>query len=153
MKGELTSDELQQSPLHLLHRAGQCADSLFEAEAKDADLTLRQLVVLDAVASSKGPMQTELVERTGIDRSTISDIVRRLQKRRLLDRRRTKDDARAYAIALTDKGRQVLRKFEPIAKRIDEQVLAALTNKQRDQLMDALKSIVRAMQDGSETGG
>jgi hypothetical protein len=57
MKGELTSDQLNQSPMHLLHRAGQCADSLFEAGAKDSDLTARQLAVLDAVANSEGQRQ------------------------------------------------------------------------------------------------
>jgi DNA-binding MarR family transcriptional regulator len=95
------------------------------------------------------PSQTELVNRTGIDRSTLSDVVRRLQKRRLLQRRRTKDDARAYTVALTDKGRQVLRMIGPIAKQTDEQMLAALPSKQRAQLIDALKSIVEAVQQGS----
>jgi len=113
------------------------------------DLTPRQLAVLDAVADSEGPNQTELVNRTGIDRSTLSDVVRRLQKRRLLQRRRTKDDARAYAIGLTDKGREVLRTARPIAKQTEEQVLAALTSNQRKQLIDALKSIIGAVQQGS----
>ena len=53
-------------------------------------------------------------------------------------------------MALTDNGRQVLRKLEPIAKRTEEQVLAALTIKQRAQLIDALKSIVAAVQQGSK---
>jgi DNA-binding MarR family transcriptional regulator len=153
MKGESTSAQLDQSPMHLLHRAGQCADSLFQARANDSDLTPRQLAVLEAVANSEGPSQTELVVRTGIDRSTLSDVVRRLQKRRLLQRRRTKDDARAYAIALTDKGRQVLRMVGPIAKLTDEQVLAALTSKQRELLIDALRTIVGAIQLGPSMGG
>jgi MarR family transcriptional regulator, temperature-dependent positive regulator of motility len=152
MKGKLTSDQLNQSPMHLLHRAGQCADSLFEAQAEDSGLTPRQLAVLDAVANSEGPSQTELVTRTGIDRSTLSDVVRRLQKRHLLQRRRTKDDARTYAIALTDKGRQVLCRVEPMAKLTDEQLLGGLTSKQREQFIDALKSIVGAMPHGSMGG-
>ena len=146
MKSELTSGQLDQSAMHLLHRAGQSADGLFQAAANDIDLTPRQLAVLEAVAASEGGNQTELVRRTGIDRSTLSDVVRRLQKRRLLQRRRTTDDARAYAIVLTDKGREVLRTIEPIAKRADEQLLAALSRKQREQLIHALQSIIEAMQ-------
>ena len=146
MKSELTSGQLDQSAMHLLHRAGQSADGLFQAAANDIDLTPRQLAVLEAVAASEGGNQTELVRRTGIDRSTLSDVVRRLQKRRLLQRRRTTDDARAYAIALTDKGHEVLRTIEPIAKRADEQLLAALSRKQREQLIYALQSIIEAMQ-------
>ena len=140
---------IDESPSHLLHRAGQCADSLFEAQVKDSNLTPRQLAVLIAVARSEGPNQTELVERTGIDRSTLSDVVRRLQGRRLLQRRRTKEDARAFSVRLTDEGRRALRKVEPIARRIDERVLAALTNQQRRQLVAALQKIVGSVRTGS----
>jgi DNA-binding MarR family transcriptional regulator len=141
------------SPMHLLHRAGQCAHCLFEAGAKESGLTARQFAVLNAVAKSENVNQTDLVSRTGIDRSTMSDIVGRLDKSRLLQRHRTKTDGRAYAVAITDKGRQALRTVEPIAKRIDEQVLAALTNKQRAQLIEALKAIVESIPLGSATGG
>jgi DNA-binding MarR family transcriptional regulator len=151
MKSELTSGQLDQSAMHLLHRASQSADSLFQAGANNIDLTPRQLAVLEAVAIGKDPNQTELTARTGIDRSTLSDIVRRLQKRGLL-LRRTTDDARAYAVALTGKGRQVLRISGPIAKRADEQLLATLTSEQREQLINALQSIVEAMQYTSEGG-
>src|SRR5438132_9925456 len=152
MARESDPNQLHLSPMHLLHRAGQCADSLFETGAKDSGLTARQLAVLITVAGTKGLSQTGLVERTGIDRSTLSDITRRLQKRRLLQRRRTKEDARAYAVALTDKGRQTLRVIEPIARQVDERLLAALTIKQRGQLIDALKSIVGAVRTGSSKG-
>ena len=76
---------------------------------KDGDLTPRQLAVLVTVANNEGLSQTGLVDRTGIDRSTLADIVRRLQRKGLLQRRRTKEDARAYAVKLTDEGRRVLR--------------------------------------------
>src|SRR6185312_16697833 len=112
-------DRLHRSPIHLLHRAGQCAGDIFHAETKDGDLTPRQLAVLVTVAQNEGLSQTGLVDRTGIDRSTLADIVRRLQRKGLLQRRRTKEDARAYAVKLTDEGRRVLRTAEPIAKKVD----------------------------------
>ncbi len=95
---------LARSPVHLLHRVGQCAEELFQAEIGDADLTARQLAVLTAVAQEEGLSQTGIVERTGIDRSTLADIVPRLSKKGLLQRRRTREDARAYAVKLTDEG-------------------------------------------------
>ena len=93
---------------------------------KDGDLTPRQLAVLVTVAQNEGLSQTGLVDRTGIDRSTLADIVRRMQKKGLLQRRRTKEDARAYAVKLTEEGRRVLRAAEPLAKRVDERILDAL---------------------------
>jgi len=139
-------DRLSRSPIHLLHRAGQCAGDIFHAEIKDGDLTPRQLAVLMTVAQNEGLSQTGLVERTGIDRSTLADIVRRMQKKGLLQRRRTKEDARAYAVKLTDEGRRVLRSAEPLAKRVDERILEALPSKQREQFLDELSAIVETLQ-------
>gem|GEM_PF-6584745 len=61
MKRELASVQLAQSPMHLLHRAGQIGDSLFHATTKETDLTPRQLAVLKAVSNTEDPTQTELV--------------------------------------------------------------------------------------------
>jgi MarR family transcriptional regulator, temperature-dependent positive regulator of motility len=120
---------------------------------KDGDLTPRQLAVLVTVSQNEGLSQTGLVDRTGIDRSTLADIVRRMQKKGLLQRRRTKEDARAYAVKLTDEGRRVLRVADPLAKRVDERILDALPAKQREQFIDDLLSIVDALQKLSASAG
>jgi MarR family transcriptional regulator, temperature-dependent positive regulator of motility len=145
MKRE-TSDRLARSPIHLLHRAGQCAGDIFHAEMKVDGLTPRQLAVLVTVANNEGLSQTGLVDRTGIDRSTLADIVRRMQRKGLLQRRRTKEDARAYAVKLTDEGRKVLRTAEPLARRVDDRILDALPGKQRDQFINDLLAIVDTLQ-------
>ena len=100
----MAGGRLERSPIHLLHRAGQCAGDIFHGEMGDGDLTPRQYAVLVTVAQNEGVSQTRLVEKTGIDRSTLADIVRRMLKKGLLQRRRTKEDARAYAVKLTDEG-------------------------------------------------
>ena len=109
-------------------------------------LTPRQLAVLVTVSNNEGLSQTGLVDRTGIDRSTLADIVRRMQRKGLLQRRRTKEDARAYAVKLTEEGRRVLRTAEPLAKRVDDRILDALPGKQRDQFIDGLQTIVDTLQ-------
>jgi DNA-binding MarR family transcriptional regulator len=109
-------------------------------------LTPRQLAVLVTVSQNEGLSQTGLVERTGIDRSTLADIVRRMQRKGLLQRRRTKEDARAYAVKLTDDGRKALRTAEPLARRVDDRILEALPNRQRDQFINDLVAIVDTLQ-------
>ncbi|MGE0850379.1 MAG: MarR family winged helix-turn-helix transcriptional regulator [Hyphomicrobiaceae bacterium] len=113
---------------------------------KDGDLTPRQLAVLTTVAQNEGVSQTRLVDRTGIDRSTLADIVRRMQRKGLLQRRRTKEDARAYAVKLTDEGRRLLRLAEPLAKRVDDRILEALPARQREQFVNDLLAIVDTLQ-------
>ena len=113
---------------------------------KNGDLTPRQLAVLVTVANNEGLSQTGLVERTGIDRSTLADIVSRMLKKGLLQRRRTKEDARAYAVKLTEEGRRILRSSDPLAKKVDERILEALPSKQREQFIGLLLSIVDRLQ-------
>jgi len=142
MTQPVTYDKLDNSPIHLLHRAGQCAGDVFFEEMSDGDLTPRQYAVLLTVARHEGLSQTELVDRTGIDRSTLADIIRRMLKKGLLQRQRTKRDARAYAVRLTDTGRAVLDSASPAAATADERILATLSPKQRDQFIEALNKIV-----------
>lgn len=138
-------DRLMRSPIHMLHRAGQCAGDVFQAEMGGGDLTPRQFAVLVTVSGNEGISQTGLVDRTGIDRSTLADIVRRMLKKGLLQRRRTKEDARAYAVRLTEEGKRVLRSTEPLTKRVDDLVLQSLPARQRDQFLSDLATIVEAL--------
>ena len=48
----MKTDRMHRSPMHLLHRAGQCAETLFTAETP-SDLTPRQFAVLVTVRSTK----------------------------------------------------------------------------------------------------
>jgi DNA-binding MarR family transcriptional regulator len=143
---------LARSPIHLLHRASQAVQLVFAMGMKTNDLTARQLAVLVAVAENEGLSQTDLVEHTGIDRSTVADIVKRLTGKRLLQRRRTKEDTRAYAVKLTEDGRKLLRAAEPLARRVDERIFDALPAKQRDQFMGALASIVSMLERAAPAG-
>lgn len=142
MARETASNRLERSPLHLLHRAGQCAAEVFQVEVGSGDITPRQFAVLVTVSQHEGLSQTHLVERTGIDRSTLADIVRRMLKKGLLQRRRTRDDARAYAVKLTDEGWRVLKSADPLARKVDEKILSCLPAGQREKLLQDLNAIV-----------
>ena len=61
MAREAKCDRLRLSPIHLLHRAGQCAGGMFDVAIRGRDVTPRQL----AVAQHEGLSQTDLVEHLG----------------------------------------------------------------------------------------
>lgn len=148
---EPRSSSTMQSALHLLHRAGQRADEIFADSIGKSDLTPRQFAVLKAVAETEEPSQTTLVEMTGIDRSTLADIVRRLVDRRLLQRRRTRHDARMYALRLTAGGQSALKGAEPIAKKTDEKLLSGLSAQERDNFLKLLSRVVVQLQENEDT--
>jgi DNA-binding MarR family transcriptional regulator len=135
---------LNRSATHLLHRAGQRAADIFSEESRARGLTPRQFAVLTAVSEQEGLTQTDLVERTGIDRSTLADIVARLLSRSLIQRRRAKDDGRAYAIKLSAQGAKALREAQPGAAAADTRLLASLPPAKRQDFLDSLNLIVKA---------
>jgi DNA-binding MarR family transcriptional regulator len=130
------------STTHLLHRAGQLAEDLFARSIGELGITARQFVVLSVVDSLEDPSQTSLCEISGIDRSTLADIVRRLVSRGLLSRRRTRQDARMYAVRITPEGKEVLQRALPIANKVDEALVESLSEEQREQFGAFLQKVV-----------
>ena len=72
------SPALERSPSHLLHRALQLALDIYAEETGADAVTQRQFAVLTAVMSHEGCTQSDLVKATGIDRSTLAELVARL---------------------------------------------------------------------------
>jgi DNA-binding MarR family transcriptional regulator len=133
------------SVMHLLHRGGQHAEEVFSLSIGNSDITPRQYEVLSAVAKKDGVSQTDIVNATGIDRSTTAELVTRLVKKGWLQRRRAKDDARAYAVRLTAAGKKAMKIGEGACLEADEKVLAGLSSAQRAKLIKALGAIVQEL--------
>lgn len=129
------------STIHLLHRAGQRAEEMFAKALNGQPLTIRQFIVLSIVAGEENLSQNLICEKTGIDRSTMADIVKRLVTRGWLARRRSRRDARMYAIRLTDAGRKELDRATPVAQGVDANLVCGLNLKQRQDLNGGLKRI------------
>jgi DNA-binding MarR family transcriptional regulator len=124
------------SPLHLLHRASQRADGLFARRI--SDLTPRQFVVLQAVAGKNGLSQTDIMAATGIDRSSTAELVRTLVTNGCLKRRRTRRDARVYAVRITPSGRQMLETGISATRAAEKELLLPVPEKQRSVLLKLL---------------
>jgi MarR family transcriptional regulator, temperature-dependent positive regulator of motility len=145
MKSPYKTTRLEDSVLHLLHRSGQQAEVLFMRQNNNEDMTPRQYAVLLTVEANEDISQTGLVDATGIDRSTLADVVRRLTTRGWLSRKRTRQDARMYAVKLTAKGKTALEAARPAAKRADDIVLTGLSSRQRQDFLATLAAVVLSM--------
>ena len=142
--------DLNKSAYHLLRRAWQYAGDLYAKEVGDVGLTHRQFTVLLAVAQNEGASQTDLVGLTGIDRSTLADLVGRLIKRGMLQRKRTKEDARANSIKLTAAGKRALKTVQPGAVSADRKLMRVLPTERRKEFLAALTQISDALEEFGE---
>jgi DNA-binding MarR family transcriptional regulator len=129
---------LARSPSHLLHRVLQLALDIYAEESGAGGVTQRQYAVLAAVAENEGVTQTGLVRATGIDRSTLADMVARMITKGHLERQRSDQDARANTVSLTEAGAAVLEESRPKVAMADARILALLKPGKRDGFLELL---------------
>jgi DNA-binding MarR family transcriptional regulator len=135
---------LDRSPSHLLHRALQRALDIYAEEFGDGAITQRQFAVLAAADAREGATQADLVRITGIDRSTLADMARRMIDKGLLARERSSLDARANAVRLTDAGRSALAEAGPRMAAADGRLLKLIGGGGRRQtFVGLLQDLVR----------
>ncbi len=144
---------LKNSPGHLLRRAQQYANDLYSKEVGASGPTPRQFEVLFSVSQNEGLSQTDLVRATGIDRSTLADMIARMLKKGLLSRHRTKDDARANAVSITPSGRRMLSGALGSVNRSESATLTVLPSAQRSAFVKALSAYAAALDKMEENPG
>lgn len=135
---------LDGSASHLLHRVLQIALDVYAEETGPGALTQRQFAVLAAVADNEGLTQTDLVHATGIDRSTLADLVARMLGKDLLARERSATDGRANTVTLAPKGREALAAARPRVEAADKRLLSLLPGGKRGALMKILGDLAHA---------
>ena len=135
---------LATSPSHLMHRALQLALDIYAEETGADGLTQRQFAVLEAVAARSGLTQTDLVKATGIDRSTLADLVARMTTKGLLERERSALDARAKAVRLSPEGAARLEAARPQVEAADKRILSLLPKGQREVFLVQLAELAAA---------
>jgi DNA-binding MarR family transcriptional regulator len=135
---------LDRSPSHLLHRALQLALDIYAEEIGPGSLTQRQFAVLSAVTAKEGCTQSDLVRATGIDRSTLAELVARLIGKGLLARERSTLDARANTVRLTPEGRAAVQEAAPRVAQADGRILGLMPAGKRDAFIKTLRDMARA---------
>ena len=132
---------LSRSVTHLLHRAQQAAVNESAEGLAGKGLTIRQFAVLAALNDEDGQSQSSLVEVTGIDRSTLADMVARMEKSGLVQRLKSTEDARAKAVSLTAEGLSAFADAAPEVMEADAFLTDELRKSRRESLLLSLTII------------
>ena len=126
---------------HLLRRSQQRAVDLFVEEVGEDGPTPRQFAVLLSVHQNPGISQTDLVRMTGIDRSTLTEILRRLGRRGLIRRERQAGDRRTNALHLTAEGRTAMEAAIDAVERAQERILEPIPAGERRAAVRVLERL------------
>ena len=76
----------------------------FAVRLRHLDLTQRQFAALVLVEANPGISQIAISNALGMDRATVMAIIRRLEQRGCIDRKRASDDRRRQELVLTPMG-------------------------------------------------
>lgn len=115
---------------------------------KELGITPGEFSLLTIINANPGLRQNVLVQVYGLDKSTLSVSVAALVRRGLIEQRRDREDRRRHSLQLTEEGEEALAAATRIVEDQERRILAAVGKEQRDDLMDSLRRIVAALQDG-----
>jgi DNA-binding MarR family transcriptional regulator len=133
---------IYEKPGHLIRRLQQISLALFMDETKDFEITPVQYSALVAIEINPGLDQTALCNLIAIDRSTVGDVVTRLERKKLIRRTAGEEDRRTKALFITPAGKKMIAEIEPFVEATQTRILEPLTTGERAALMRMLKKLV-----------
>lgn len=96
------------------------------------------------LGESPGLTSSQIVQRTAMDKVTVSRTVRELVRKRLVLKRASSSDRRVSHLHLTKKGRTVYEEIVPMALDYENQILRVLSSDEQV----ALGNLVQKLQQG-----
>ena len=139
---DLLEDNVYRQPGYLMWRAHQTAWRSFVDETQALGVTPVQYSILVAVWEFPSTDATRVADLLLFEKTTINDIVKRLEDKGFLERRPNPNDKRVRSIYITDSGRRVVEAVEPVRDRIAGRLLAPLSQRERTTLLQLLRKLV-----------
>ncbi|WP_303722553.1 MarR family winged helix-turn-helix transcriptional regulator [Malonomonas rubra] len=139
--------DIETSVGFLLAKAHQRLFARFRDILMPHGVTPPQFALLAFLWKRDGLSQTELTEKTEVDRTTLSGLIDRLEKQGLVARIPHPGDRRAYLVTLTAAGRKLEAELTPLAMSLRQQISADLTADEYEQLCQLLKRMRGACDD------
>jgi DNA-binding MarR family transcriptional regulator len=125
----------------LLHRVGFALGSFLSDVVAPHGLSVRTWVVLSTVASNPDMTQLALGSALGLDKTTVTAAIDRLEQAELVSRREAPGDRRARVVDITTSGRQVAEKVEIETSARQAALLAGVDPADLDTTMRTLQQL------------
>lgn len=129
-------------PGYLIRRLHQIHYALFFEECGDFDITPVQYGLLTSLAENPGMDQNSIGRELGIDRTNVADVVNRLSRRGLIERKRSDNDKRMVLARLTPEGERVTREMYMAMQRAQLRLLEPLLPEERNAFLTMLIRLV-----------
>lgn len=127
-------EELVGSTAFLLKRLGYAAKEQAMEAYERAGLQPYHHAILTALDQGSHETQGAIADTLGYDRGQFVGMLDDLEERGLVERRRDPDDRRRHLVLLTSDGKRALARLRALARRIENEFLAPLDDRERRRL-------------------
>src|SRR6266536_2207985 len=132
---------LEQRIPYLTNRLASAVNEIFSLDLADAKLTIADWRVLSVLHDVGDQKLIELSINTSIDASTLSRLTENMQRRRLIDKKRSKLSKREITVSLTSRGKELVEAFTPRALQYERIIVQGSS----EQEIEAMREMLRVM--------
>lgn len=145
--GAVTSSDLESAEAMLvaLRRVIRAVDLHSRRLVNSHGLTGPQALVLKEVVNAGQLTAGDLARRVSLSQATVTDIVKRLEGRQLLQRERASEDRRRVRISATSAGQSVVATAPPLLQETFSQRFRSLKDWERNLLLSSVQRVAELM--------
>lgn len=136
-------------PGFLIRRLHQIHTWLFAEETQAYSVTPVQYSLLTILAEHGEMDQNTLALEIGLERTSVAEVLPRLEARGLVERRQSEADRRVKLVSIAKKGRALVRRMAGAAQRAHDRTIEQLPAEERERFMLQLIRLVEAHNDDS----
>jgi DNA-binding MarR family transcriptional regulator len=134
---------LYELPGHLIRRCHQISVALFLQECAAFSITPQQYAVVRVLAEHDGVDQITLAGLAAFNRTTVGELVARMEETGYLTRADSSDDRRVKNLFITKAGRNLIENVDASVYRVQERLLEPLDKIERKQFIGYLARIAK----------
>ncbi|MCS3469041.1 DNA-binding MarR family transcriptional regulator [Pseudomonas sp. JUb42] len=134
-------------PGFLIRRLHQIHVGLFLSETREFNITPVQYSLMTALSTHGEMDQNSLSHEIGLERTSVAEVIPRLETRGLLQRRQSTEDRRVKLVKLSRKGLYLLKKMDAHVQRAHDRTIEQIPEEQRALFMLQLIRLVEANND------
>lgn len=138
-------------PGYLVRRLHQIHVAMFLENVADGEITPIQYGLLSILASRPSIDQLTIGEELGLDRANVTDILKRLESRKLVSRLIDPENRRRKICIATTAGLELVKRYERQMQDSQKRLLSPLRPSERKVFMDLLSKLVEANNESGRT--
>jgi DNA-binding MarR family transcriptional regulator len=115
----------------------------FNRRLQGEDVSWPQWMVLNVLAQQIATTPATIADNIGVDRSAVTRLLDRLEKKGLVLREHDKLDRRSVNVLLTDTGRKIMARLNGLAREHQEHFLASMHNTEHRSFKGNIQKLLK----------